>query len=114
VAEPQKHNDNVMQFMEKYRENLKTMMNKKDEECEDLAGLAAHTLQEEFGGDSFYVSLGFFWSKSEVARRIYKRWQAGVSIENLSDEFEVTTRRIRQIIEKIREANFKEKQQVLF
>ncbi len=110
----QRHNDHIMQFMGKYIENLKEVEGKTDEESEHLAGLAAHTLQEEFGGDNIYISMGFFWEKSETARRIHKRWQAGVSVENLSDEFGVTTRRIRQIIEKIRDANFRAKQGRLF
>jgi Mor family transcriptional regulator len=110
----QRHNNDVMQFVAAYIDNLKIELEQTPEDAEILAGLAAHTLQEEFGGDNFYVSTGHFWFKGEVARRIFKRWQAGVSIENLADEFELTTRRIRQIIEKIRDSNFKAKQGKLF
>ena len=114
MANVQRHNDDVMQFVEAFTEDLVAELAYTPEAARIRAEVAANTLQKQFGGGGFYVATGHFFYADERARRIFKRWQAGVTIENLADEFSVTDRRIRQIIEKIREANFKEKQQVLF
>jgi Mor family transcriptional regulator len=111
MAEVQKQNDVLMQFVMKFTANLYT---ERPATPEDIAALAAHTMQEEFGGDNVYINTGHFYYACERAKRIFKRWQAGVSYENLADEYKLTTRRIRQIVEDIRDANFKAKQGKLF
>lgn len=110
----QRHNDDVMQFVDAYAADLVKELAYTPEDARIRAELAANTLQEQFGGGGFYVATGHFWYADERARRIFKRWQAGVSVENLADEFNVTDRRIRQIIEKIRDAQFKAAQGKLF
>ena len=114
MSELQQHNEDVIQFVHAYAEELVKELNYTPEAARLRAELAANVLQDQFGGGGFYVSKGHFFYADERARRIFKRWQAGVSIENLSDEFGMTGRRVYQIIEKIREARFKASQGNLF
>lgn len=114
MSEAQQHNEDVSQFIQAYCDELINEFKYEPEAARTRAELAAQVLQNQFGGGGFYVSKGTFFYADERARRIYKRWQAGVSIPALANETGLTERRLYQIIEKIRDAKFKASQGNLF
>lgn len=108
-------NEPLRQFLDAFANGLAVEFGEQEERARKIADFAGHTLQQELGGTgTLYIPTGHFFYVAEVHKRIYKRWQAGVAIEALAREFDVTARQVYNIIEKINGEKFKKEQQTLF
>lgn len=79
----------------------------------ELGNEAAEAVRQTFGGQPIYIAKGVRWLLSQRDREIYAKW-TGRNAWALCREHDITERRLRQIIDAMREADRRERQEGLF
>ena len=69
----------------------------------DCGRAAAERVRRDFGGLQMYLPLGRVWQLTQRDREIYDAWNGGKHYVGLAQQYGISERHLRRIIEKCRE-----------
>lgn len=92
---------------------LTTRLQLEHQPAAEAALSIADTVRKEIGGSLQYIPKGTAWELSKRDREIYSRFR-GDNYDQLAREFHLTEMRIRQIIDRCRRADLRDRQAGLF